>query len=655
MIDSILIIKDKMSVVFQKRQWTPQDIELANCFNFEIKDGNVCADIRRTSNTSLFEFMKTAYPSFVFHSYYEEERKNVFQDLSECYKKIRTSFDEFAKDRWDKFDELYDYQKESAMYGVLRKYNIFGLEQGLGKTLTSIAVNEILGFEKCLIVAPAACKWNWFEELLDWDIFIHEISMIDSKQPFNGFNGKYLIINYDMLSKYKEKLSRLNIGHIILDEAHKVKNLDSIRTKTIQELIKDKNCKVSFLSGTPTPNDIKDIFIYLHLSEHPFGVNMYRFVNRFFWKPKTKENPTHKPIPRDLDYLNKSIQNLLIRKTKEQCLKLPEKRYHKLVYSLGEYRSEYEYYYNELKEKLMQTGKAFDIESYIQRLNIITAKAKIKHIIQLAEGLIGEKVKVTKGKVVEADGFSVGESFYTEVFSKVIIYCVNTEPLNILQNHFGKRCLRIDGSVESKKRIEIVNKFKSDNEINALICNLDAAGIGLNIVNREHQTDRPPICKVIHVNLPFTPAQLEQGNDRVHRIGQYMPVDVYYTIAEDTIDEDIMRIIERKFSNVTHLIEGRSQNIDFNNIDSSIIDDLKDNIISFQEVTTRQELLNLITDGKNNDTEEGILSQETCGFQHTDSGSSASWSGGSSGVVRCEEQDGIEDESKQVQCEEDNL
>ena len=117
----------------------------------------------------------------------------------------------------------------------------------------------------------------------------------------------------------------------------------------------------------------------------------------------------------------------------------------------------------------------------------------------------------------------------------------------------GISTYRIDGSVPSKKRMQLVEKFNQD-ETNVFLIMLKSGGTGLNLTAAD---------VVIHLDLWWNPQAENQATDRTHRIGQTNTVEVIKLIAKGTIEEKILELQEKKKKLSDRLIEGenRDQNL----------------------------------------------------------------------------------------------
>lgn len=124
---------------------------------------------------------------------------------------------------------------------------------------------------------------------------------------------------------------------------------------------------------------------------------------------------------------------------------------------------------------------------------------------------------------------------------KFIVYTVWLGYLDILQHWLrqaGISCLRIEGSVSAHKRLEIQNTFTTDASIRVLICSLTAAGVGLNLQISKN---------VILADIYWNDAMMSQASSRIERIGQTSnDINVHTLISQDTIDEAIQDMVEKK-------------------------------------------------------------------------------------------------------------
>ena len=117
----------------------------------------------------------------------------------------------------------------------------------------------------------------------------------------------------------------------------------------------------------------------------------------------------------------------------------------------------------------------------------------------------------------------------------VVVFCVHLSILEMLLDlckAMGLTYDQISGSVSMKKRDSIVQRFQN-NEIEILCCTIAAAGVGLTLTKSSH---------VIIAESTWTPGELSQAIDRVHRIGQEKEVHIDRVVFSDSLDEWILRV-----------------------------------------------------------------------------------------------------------------
>ncbi len=116
-------------------------------------------------------------------------------------------------------------------------------------------------------------------------------------------------------------------------------------------------------------------------------------------------------------------------------------------------------------------------------------------------------------------------------------------------SEFERCAVKIDGSVSTEKRQEAVDSFQNDDEVKLFVGNIKAAGVGITLTAASN---------VAFIELPWTPAELEQAEDRCHRIGQKMAVNIYYYLAKNTIDATMAAMVERKRSIISEITNDKN-------------------------------------------------------------------------------------------------
>ena len=166
-----------------------------------------------------------------------------------------------------------------------------------------------------------------------------------------------------------------------------------------------------------------------------------------------------------------------------------------------------------------------------------------------AEALVrieGLKQLATKGKLDVCvtwirDFLASGE--------KLVVFCTHQNVVDRLMKEFAECAVRIDGTVPpGPKRQAAVDAFQSDPKITLLAGNLIAAGVGLTL------TAASNTCTI---ELAAKPGLHFQAEDRVHRIGQTAEsVNAWYLVAVDTIENDIMTLLDAKHKVLAQVLDG---------------------------------------------------------------------------------------------------
>ena len=203
--------------------------------------------------------------------------------------------------------ELKDYQIAGLNWlYTLHRQNLNGIladEMGLGKTVQTISLLALLHTKDSslshLVVVPTSTIYNWEREFKKWCpslkiILYHgkqneRIDLqfkIEKKKKFN-----VLLTTYGMVSGKSDKsfLRRLNFCYLVLDEAQKVKNSESILHQT---LLKLKTEHRLLLTGTPLQNNLIELWTLLHfLMPNVFGsISNFESLSKQIIKKKQNDN-----------------------------------------------------------------------------------------------------------------------------------------------------------------------------------------------------------------------------------------------------------------------------------------------------------------------------------------------------------------------------
>ena len=531
-----------------KLSWTEEEEFLASCLDIKKVDNYYVVDVRVVSRQALLYYFNTVFPYIAKSITAKRYRDNLYGNIKIMYKGVFNDFmnEYYVKTKYDR--DMYLHQKQTLATSINRRFNLLALEQGTGKTLIGATLSKITGARRTIIICPSLVKYNWFEDMTRfWGYNPLYWTVIDAKKSktIKAFKERFVVLNYEQVLKQMDYLLSDEINHIIIDECHYLKNVTSKRSRAALELIKRSNgARVTMLTGTPVTNRINDMFAYLKISNHPLGKNFKRFKELYTVTANVRGG---KIIgAQNIKDLKGKISNLMIRILSKDCLDLPDIMIKNYYFEKGDISKDYEEEINNLRlkkekydilhgvEKMKMNA---EIKANIHTLNRLVTTSKVPKIIKLIDSLVEQ-----------------GE--------KVVVFAGYTSPLEMLEEYYGKSCVLITGKVDSHKRLQLINKFKEKDYCNVFLGNIQAAGIGINLVNAKH---------VIFMNFPFVPAEIEQAQKRLHRSGQKHKVNVYYTIAKETVDEHIYSLVADKSKDINLLIDGDNSGVvNYSNITSQL-------------------------------------------------------------------------------------
>jgi SWI/SNF-related matrix-associated actin-dependent regulator of chromatin subfamily A-like protein 1 len=533
-------------------------------------------DLSFTPERILIEFM-LAETDKTFHVY-GKLKKN--QEKSKMYWLPKTQvvddpyFENIDIDvDFEKYTQLdkqkripFEHQKEGIKFLLSRNGCILADDMGLGKTYQAIVAALESGAQRILIVCPSAVKINWEREINDFD---PNTSIISGR---NWDRKKFTIINYDILKnfhtlgdgkkgkdgvvvEFNRELVNSKFDLCIIDEAHYLKNNDSIRGEIMVDLcVKHNIPKVWLLTGTPIANRPMDFYNLLKLIKAPivdnwkFYVQRYCEGRRFF---KTLKNGRRKQIwltngASNLEELSVRTRNLILRRKKEDVLDMPEKTVSPIYQELSKKAwNQYETLWDEyLKKRQAERKKGTPDKDLVELILLrrFIALEAIPYTIEEAENAI-------------------------EQGQKVIIFTSFTDELNELAEHFGSRCVTHNGPMSEAAKQYSVDEFQNNPDVKVFIGNIRSAGVGITLTAANY---------VIFNSYDWVPGNNEQAEDRAYRIGQKNNVTVKYQLFLDTVSMKMWWTLKKK-KNIINTIMNE-KNISIDDIETEIMDEfiLKD-------------------------------------------------------------------------------
>ncbi|XP_064934683.1 ISWI chromatin-remodeling complex ATPase CHR11-like [Musa acuminata AAA Group] len=510
----------------------------------------------------------------------------------------------------------------SCIQGKLRDYQLAGLnwlirlyengingiladEMGLGKTLQTISLlgylHEFRGITgPHMVVAPKSTLGNWMREIRRFCPVLRAVKFLGDPEERRHIRedllvaGKFdvCVTSFEMAIKEKNALRRFSWRYVIIDEAHRIKNENSLLSKTMR--LYNTNYRL-LITGTPLQNNLHELWALLNFLLPEIFSSAETFDE---WFQISGENDQQEVVQQ----LHKVLRPFLLRRLKSDVEKgLPPKKETILKVGMSQMQK---HYYRALLQKDLEVINAGGERKRL--LNIAMQLRKCCNHPYLFQGAepgppytTGDHLIINAGKMVLLDKLL---SKLKERDSRVLIFSQMTRLLDILEDYLlycGYQYCRIDGNTGGEERdasIEAFNQPGSEKFI--FLLSTRAGGLGINLATAD---------VVILYDSDWNPQVDLQAQDRAHRIGQKKEVQVFRFCTEYTIEE---KVIERAYKKLAldalviqqgRLAEQKTVNKDellqmvrfgaemvFNSNNSTITDEDIDRIIAKGEEATAE-------------------------------------------------------------------
>ncbi len=435
--------------------------------------------------------------------------------------------------------ELRDYQEVGFRWMVRLDHWGAGAcladDMGLGKTVQTIAfLLYKASAGASLVVAPASVLMNWSRELSRFSPSLNVTVLNDSDDRNVALSslGAYDVVltTYGLLVREKDALSGVDWNVVCLDEAHTIKNRG---TKMSEAAMSLKALSRVILTGTPVQNYLGELWnLFQFLNPGLLG-SYESFREKFIAPIESAEDKDRQA------QLKRIIQPFMLRRTKSEVVEeLPEKTeiYRSVPMSPSE-QVAYEAMRLEAKNEL-------DLDTKVN-MNALAAITRLREaacaMALVRNGWSCEPTKLAVLRELVAEIISGGNS--------VLIFSQFTGFLDMASEMLEKEGVEhfyLQGSTSIKKRQEMVNGFQHA-EKPVFLISLKAGGLGLNLTGANY---------VIHLDPWWNPAIEQQATDRAYRIGQQQNVTVYHLVAQNTIEEKILRMHKAKQNLADAILEG---------------------------------------------------------------------------------------------------
>lgn len=403
---------------------------------------------------------------------------------------------------------LRPYQRKGVHFLVRQNSCLLADEMGLGKTVqVAVALSLLIPksrYGRALVIVPAALRFNWEKEIDRWapNLSVRRIRG-DTQERFANYSLpiNILIASYEQIRQDALPLSdMIRFDVVVLDEAQKIKNINSKTSLATRILQRDKSWA---MTGTPIENSVSDLYA------------IFRFVKLGLLNQAMSKTEIHG-----------HMQQYFMRRLKKDVLKeMPPIILQDFPIELTQKQEEtYMNIWNNRYE-LIKKGKR-----RIATADVFSIITKLKQICNY-DLESGESSKIEALKLI-IDNLSAKED-------KLIVFSQYVETLRHISKELNGEITHeiYHGGLSEDARNSMIARFREEQGPRALLMSLKAGGVGLNLQEAS---------SVVLFDRWWNPAVEEQAINRAHRFGRKNVLQVFRFTVVDSIEERIINILEEK-------------------------------------------------------------------------------------------------------------
>ncbi|KAM9854675.1 chromodomain-helicase-DNA-binding protein 2 isoform 2-T3 [Aulostomus maculatus] len=430
-------------------------------------------------------------------------------------------------------------------------------EMGLGKTIQTISFLSYLFHQHqlygpFLLVVPLSTLTSWQREFDTWapdmnvvvylgDVMsrktIRDYEWVNHQTKRIRFNA--LLTTYEILLKDKGVLGNINWAFLGVDEAHRLKNDDSLLYKTLMEFRSNHRL---LITGTPLQNSLKELWSLLH----------FLMPDKFdSWEDFEDEHG--KGRENGYQSLHKVLEPFLLRRVKKDVEKsLPAKVEQILRVDMSAQQKQFYKWILTRNYKALAKGTRGSSAGFLNIVMELKKCCNHSFLIKQPEDGDAETQQEQLQSLVRGSGKLVLlDKLLTrlrERGNRVLIFSQMVRMLDILAEYLAKKRYpfqRLDGSIKGEIRKQALDHFNAEgSEDFCFLLSTRAGGLGINLASAD---------TVVIFDSDWNPQNDLQAQARAHRIGQKKQVNIYRLVTKGTVEEDIIERAKKKMV-LDHLV-----------------------------------------------------------------------------------------------------
>lgn len=412
-------------------------------------------------------------------------------------------------------------------------------EMGLGKTMQAIAWAKMAEACKICIVCLASLKTNWKREITLWTAE-KSICVLSGQTPTpeqidDLHLCRWIVINYDILQYWCKALVEAGVTSYVFDECQAIKNTRALRTQAAQYVTKDVE-HVLGLSGTPIENRPIELYSMIKMIDPMLFPIKAKYENRYCLRTLKDGSYDYQGASNTKELNRILVETIMLRRRKVDVLsELPDKTRAVVPVDMSNNKDWNTYYMAE-----------HDFMAWVKNRypNMTTAQEKRKAKAQAIMKMNALKQLAARAKLPLV--FEWIDN-YLGIENKLVVFAYHHEIIDAIYDRYPKSAVILDGRTPQDNRQKMVDLFQTDPRINLFVGNLAAAGKGHTLTAAKD---------TLTVEFGWTSALHDQAEDRVHRMGQKNTVTAYYMIVQDTIEEKISLLLDKKRGILSEVLDG---------------------------------------------------------------------------------------------------
>lgn len=442
----------------------------------------------------------------------------------------------------------HSYQEYAIRYIETHPISALLIDMGLGKTsITLTAIRNLLfdSFEVCkvLVIAPLrVAKNTWTDEIKKWEhlsTLTYSLIVGNENERLSALNEQtdIYIINRENVDWLVNKSGyKFDFDMVVIDELSSFKNHQSKRFKSLMK-VRPLVKRIVGLTGTPSSNGLMDLFAEFKILD--MGKRLGYFIGQYrntYFKPDKMNGPivySYKPLPNAENAIYEKISDITVSMKANEYLKMPELLTSNYVVELS----------NSEKNQYDEMKKSLVLEITDGEITASNAASLSNKLCQLSNGAIYDDEQ----NIVEIHDRKL------EALED-IIESMNGKPLLIAYwyRHDLER-IKSRFSVREIKTSEDISDW-NDGKIPVALIHPASAGHGLNLQNGG--------STLVWFGLTWSLELYQQTNARLYRQGQKNTVVIQHIITKGTIDEQILKALQKKNKTQADLIDAVRANLE---------------------------------------------------------------------------------------------